>query len=214
MTHRFAAAALAPVAALLLVAVYPPQAPGQTGGLSITGPGPTASTQPGATTAPATQPAPATAPAAPATSPAAPPATQPDASATLETLLHSAPAAPAAPPVVSGPAIVRPTLPGVAPDQPKVTRLREGDHIWYRTGRLLRDEKTGSWVFAFDSDGKDMQDPPMTVLPSRMLKVMEEATDEGKKPVRLKINGEVTEYEGRNYLLVTYVQTVPDLNQF
>jgi hypothetical protein len=132
----------------------------------------------------------------------------------VESLLHSAPEAPLPPPVKSGPAVLTPALPGVAPKQPMVTRLREGDHIWYRTGRLLRDEQTGQWVFAFDSDGKEMKDPPMIILPSRMLKVMEQATDEGKKAVKLKISGEVTEYEGKNYLLVTYVQTVADLNKF
>jgi hypothetical protein len=193
-------------AVALGVALVAGSALAQETGLSISGPGPGATTQP--TTRPAT-----TAPATPSAVP--PPATQPTTpDAAMEDLLHNAPVAPLAAPVRSGPAILTPALPGVAPQQPAITRLREGDHIWNRTGRLLRDEKTAQWVFAFDADGKQMQDPPMFILPSRMLKVMEQATDEGRKAVRLKISGDVTEYEGRNYLLVSAVQTVPDLNQF
>jgi len=151
-------------------------------------------------------------PAAPATAPA----TQ-SAESVLENLLHQPPSNPVTPTnTTSGPAnpVVTPAGTAAAPNVPEAMRLREGQFVWNRIGRLVKDDKTDQWMLAFESDGKDMQDPPMTLLPSRLLMSMEQATDNGKRPIRFKVSGQVTEYHGKNYLLVTFMQTVRDLNQF
>ncbi|MEI8196876.1 MAG: hypothetical protein WCI73_13330, partial [Phycisphaerae bacterium] len=115
---------------------------------------------------------------------------------------------------ISGNPTVVPAVPGVAPAQPPVLRLREGQSIFDRVGRLVKDEKTQQWLFAFESDGKEMKDPPITLVPSKMLEAMEDASAKGTKSIRFKISGEITEYHGKNYLYIKFMQTVRDLNQF
>lgn len=178
-------------------------------GLEITGP---------TIVAPATQPV-ATAPAATTTAPGVvltPTATAPSAQAIIDKLLESkTPTAgtPVLPATNSNPLAV-PAVAAVAPNPTATTRLREGQFIWSRVGRLVKVEKTGEWVFAFESDGKEMKDPPMGLLPCKMLEAMQNSSDDGKKSVRFRVSGQVTEYQGKNYLMVTYMQTVRDLNQF
>jgi hypothetical protein len=110
--------------------------------------------------------------------------------------------------------LVTPAGTAAAPNVPAETRLREGQFVWDRIGRLVKDEKTDQWMLAFEADGKGMADPPMTILPSRLLMSMEQATENGTRPVKFKVSGQVTEYHGKNFLLVTFMQTVRDLNQF
>ena len=83
-----------------------------------------------------------------------------------------------------------------------------------RVGRLVKDDKTGQWMFAFEADGKDMRDPPMGLVPCRYLEAMERLSDDGKKPVKFRVSGEVTEYHDKNFLYVQFMQVVRDLNQF
>ncbi len=118
-------------------------------------------------------------------------------------------------PVNQGIAIrtAEPAVPNVAPNAPKTNRVREGEFVWNRTGRLVRDEKSASWFFAFDADGKNMKDPPMGLIPSRLLKVMEDASSEGSQPMRFKVSGEVTEYAGKNYLWVQHMEIMRNLNK-
>jgi hypothetical protein len=90
--------------------------------------------------------------------------------------------------------------------------MREGQMIWSRTGHLVKDDKTGQFLFAFDSDGKKMADPPMTLLPSHLLMSMEDASEKGTRPVKFKVSGMVTEYRGKNFLLIQSMQAVRDFN--
>ena len=172
-------------------------------GLTITGP---------SITGPTIQP-PATAPAThPATQPAT--ASRPSADAALSNLLKTPTAAPVVPPATlpSAPEVV-PAATGAAPTQPAVNRLREGQPIWNRVGRLVKDDAGHGYMFAFDADGKAMQDPPMALLPCRMLEQMEAASDLGTKPVKFRVSGQVTEYHSKNYLLVNFQQTVKELGR-
>jgi hypothetical protein len=142
--------------------------------------------------------------------------TLPSADSTLQQLLKDKPdflvPAPAAP---SGGSTTpnKPLVEGVAPNEPQAIRLKEGQYISNRIGRLVRDQKTGTLLFVFDSDGKQMTDPPMGVIPSSLVALMEDASDNGAKPVRFRVSGEVTEYRGRNYLYIKAQQTLRDLNQ-
>lgn len=161
--------------------------------------------------APTTAQAPATAPAT-TTEPAS---TAPSAESMLENLLHTPPAgATTVRPPTSGSPVVTPVVPGVAPNQPEVKRITEGQFLWNRVGRLVKDEKNGEWLFAFEADGEQLKDPPMVIVPSRMLQAMEEATDNGTKSLRFKISGQVLEYRGSNHIWIQRLQLVRDTTQF
>jgi hypothetical protein len=47
-----------------------------------------------------------------------------------------------------------------------------------------------------------MQDPPVVVLPNLNLMKMESVTGGMSRDLRFRITGEVTEYRGRNYILL------------
>jgi hypothetical protein len=168
-------------------------------------------------------PAPATAPATPRPPSATVPTTDkpsatspnglPSPQSVLESLINERPpvASTAPSPAATSPAL-RPAVEGTAPNEPKATRLREGQWIWKRTGHLVKDDKTGTFLFAFDGDGKGMADPPMALVPSHMLMSMEDASEKGTRPVKFKVSGEVTEYRGKNFLYVREMQAVRDFN--
>src|SRR3712207_7469706 len=61
------------------------------------------------------------------------------------------------------------------------------------------------------SDGSALRDPPVVVLPNLKLMTMENATTTGNnRDLRFRVTGMVTEYKGRNYLLVEKVVVVPE----
>jgi hypothetical protein len=90
----------------------------------------------------------------------------------------------------------------VAPGAPTVTVMREGTDIVNRVGRLTRSSDGQSLEFTFESDGRTMQDPPVVILPNLNLMKMESATAGMSRDLRFRITGEVTEYRGRNYILL------------
>jgi hypothetical protein len=169
--------------------------------------------------APATQPETPRPPSAtmPSTSSSAAtaPAGAQSAQSVLENLLQSKPASVTPAPIPpAGTSVSAGTRPGaVAPNQPAVGRIPEGGFVWNRVGRLAKDDKSGEWLFVFDADGKNLKDPPMGLVPSRMLMAMQRASENGTKPTKFRVSGEVTEYEGKNYLYVKDQRIVQDLNQ-
>jgi hypothetical protein len=102
----------------------------------------------------------------------------------------------------------------VAPGAPQLTLRREGSYIVDRTARLTRGGADGQQSeLTFDADGQAMKDPPMIILPNLKLMQMETAVTEGAKDMRFKVTGLVTEYKGRNYILLEKVVVVPDAVQ-
>ena len=98
----------------------------------------------------------------------------------------------------------------VAPGAPAVNVLREGTFLVDRTGRLTRGADAQSWEFAFEADGKTMKDPPVVILPNLKLMAMVDAIKNANRDLKFKITGMVTEYNGRNYVLLEKVLVVPD----
>ena len=90
----------------------------------------------------------------------------------------------------------------VAPGAPVVTLMREGTDIVNRTGRLTRGADGQHWEFTFESDGRSMLDPPVIVLPNLTLMQMESALASAQRDLRFRVTGEITEYKGRNYILL------------
>lgn len=81
--------------------------------------------------------------------------------------------------------------------------LPEGYYIANRRGRLLQGDVF--WVFTFESDGKNLSDPPIKVLPNRWLEKMESDVRTSPDPIIFRISGEVTCYRGQNFLLLRKV---------
>ena len=65
--------------------------------------------------------------------------------------------------------------------------------------------------FTFESDGKTLQDPPLIILPNLKLMAMERASEALRdRDVRFRVTGMLTEYKGRNYVLLDKVVVVPE----
>jgi hypothetical protein len=149
---------------------------------------------------------------APTTEPSTPPQTQPQPEQVLQELLMEPPTnAPIAPTI--------PGMPAEAPPGPSAEEapgggrlLPDGYIIAKRTGRLVQQGQW--WLFAFEADGKPMQDPPMRMLPCRWLEHMEAASAGGTRSVLFIVTGRVTAYHGANYLLPENVLIVHDLGNF
>jgi hypothetical protein len=58
-----------------------------------------------------------------------------------------------------------------------------------------------------------MQDPPVVILPNLKLMGMEQAVKNSSRDLKFSITGMVTEYNGRNYVLLEKVVVVPDAQQ-
>ncbi len=174
---------IACVAALVLSA--PQNMPAQVSVAPPAGGGGTVSTVPPTASAPAATP----------THPASTTQDLPSHSSVLQQLLDSGSAT-----GITEPTIIVPA----GPDLGANGLLREGQQISLRAGRLKKDEN-GHMVFVFDPKESSAY-PPMGVIPSRRLEAMEDAAGfaPGRTPndMTFRIDAEVTEYRGKNYLYI------------
>jgi len=150
---------------------------------------------------------------------AAGPATQPSKPIPADQMLsqmlrpQTEPAKPLAP-TNAPPAIDKTSGAGaVAPGTPAQTVMREGSYLVDRIGRMTRSADGQQLEFAFDADGKALKDPPVVLLPNLKLMAMETAVKGSTRDLRFRITGVVTEYNGRNYVLLEKVVVVTDAGQ-
>ena len=144
---------------------------------------------------------------APVVPPPVAPATGADAEAVLNALLPPRPAEPLLPtPKEPRTFDVQPVAPGPG----SVALLREGKSIVDRLGRLTK-QPDGQQQFEFVSDGKGLGEPPVLALQNLNLMQMEDALKKASGHLRFRITGEVTEYNGRNYILIKKF-VIPDSN--
>jgi hypothetical protein len=101
----------------------------------------------------------------------------------------------------------------IAPAAPQLNLVREGTYIPDRTGRLTHSADGQTAEFTFDADGKALKDPPMIILPNQKLKQMEDAVTGNSRDLRFRVTGVVTEYKGRNYILLERAVVIPDVAQ-
>ena len=112
------------------------------------------------------------------------------------------------------PAVDKKSGPGsVAPGAPTLTVLREGTPVVNRVGRLTLGADGGASEFMFESDGQALRDPPLIVLPNLKLMIMEDVARGNTREPRFRVSGTVTEYRGRNYLLLDKVYVMSPTNQ-
>jgi hypothetical protein len=101
----------------------------------------------------------------------------------------------------------------IAPGAPTLNVMREGSFIVKRVGRLTHSADGQQMEFTFDADRKAMKDPPVVILPNLKLMQMENAIVGSSRDLRFRVSGVVTEYKGRNYVLLDQVVVVPDIDQ-
>lgn len=88
--------------------------------------------------------------------------------------------------------------------RPAPVLVREGRRLFDRQGAIVR-QGTES-VFLFDSG-----EAPMVLAACKHLERTENLSEFGKRPLKFYISGEVTEYRGRNYLLMSDTPRTTDL---
>ncbi len=101
----------------------------------------------------------------------------------------------------------------VAPGAPTQTVVREGTYLVDRIGRLTRGGEGKFSEFSFEADGRTLGDPPVVILPNLKLMLMEDAVKNAARDLRFQVTGLVTEYRGRNYILLEKVVVAPDVTQ-
>jgi hypothetical protein len=97
----------------------------------------------------------------------------------------------------------------VAPKAETQNLIREGSYLPERVGRLTRTPE-GQFEFTFEADGSALKDPPMIILPNLNLMRMESMVKNASKDLRFQVTGMVTEYNGRNYILLEYAVAKQD----
>jgi hypothetical protein len=90
----------------------------------------------------------------------------------------------------------------------------EGTLLLDRMGRVSRGADSKWLEFHFDSDGRSMSDPPLLLLPNRQLMRLEDLLNATQSDLSIRVlSGEITEYRGRNYLLIHRWSQVADVSQ-
>ena len=97
-----------------------------------------------------------------------------------------------------------PIAPGARPQMLR----REGSFVVDRTGRVTKSADGTGFEFNFEADANAMQDPPMIIMPNLSLMMMQDQIRLSGTDARFRVTGMVTEYMGRNYLLLQKVVTV------
>ena len=142
-----------------------------------------------------------------------PPATQPQsASETLNDMLKPGVADKVKPlqPISGNPTVDRTTVNPVAPGGTNQTVMREGSYVVDKTGRMTKSGDGLNWEFNFEADQSNLTDPPVVLLPCLKLMLMQDQVKGGSRDLRFRVTGMVTEYMGRNYLLLEKVVVVAD----
>jgi len=103
----------------------------------------------------------------------------------------------------------------ITPSAPVVHLLPEGSYIIDRVARLGHSNDGLQSELVFESDGKTLRDPPMIILPNMRLTMMENAIAQQNRDLKFRVTGMVTEYHGRNYILLEKVSVMtPDAQEF
>ena len=144
--------------------------------------------------APAVQP-----PVAPATTDLAPLPPRPREDEAAVRIMGEAVAVPPAPIPRTVPRVDEPMVKPMA-DARKTTLVKypDGWSLVNRQGRLIRSK--GQSFFLFDSD-----DTPIQLIANRQRETMEDLSQMGRRSIKFRISGLVTEYRGKNHLLLQMV---------
>ncbi|MEX2671641.1 MAG: hypothetical protein WD294_05970 [Phycisphaeraceae bacterium] len=112
----------------------------------------------------------------------------------------------------TGPRVdVDPSVIGLPPGATLPRARREGAFIVNQPGRVLRPDDASQWIFQpMDLDDEANELPPMLVLPSARLEMMETYMQEQGGDAAFEVSGRVHAYRGVNYLLLTQARPQVD----
>jgi hypothetical protein len=110
---------------------------------------------------------------------------------------------------------LRPLTPETQPagrgEQPETDLAKQEEGARWREDTLLSDRQarlipSGSgWMLSFEDWGKYPADPPVRVLPGRLLETAISLSAGGTRSVVFLVSGEITAYKGSNYILLRKV---------
>jgi hypothetical protein len=98
----------------------------------------------------------------------------------------------------------------VAPGATTQPLTAEGTILLDRIGRLTPGADGKTFEFTLESDGVVLADPPLVLVPNKQLEKLEQRVANSYGDIRLRVSGEIMEYKGRNYLLLTRWAVLPD----
>lgn len=101
----------------------------------------------------------------------------------------------------------------VAPTAPVVSVLQEQSQIIDRVARLSHSADGTQEEITLESDGTTMEDPPLILLPNLKLSAIEGAASGDVHDPHFRVSGVVTEYRGRNYILLQKVVVMADADR-
>jgi ABC-type cobalt transport system substrate-binding protein len=130
----------------------------------------------------------------------------------LQELLKDPTPKPVTQPIQGSDEVTIPSVQSVDPKAKAPLIIREGDWVINRLGRFHRQPK-GSPLFVYEADGSALSEPPLILLPSRKLELMEQLAKQ-KPDAKFVIIGEITVYHGKGYLLLRKVMLHRDMGQF
>jgi hypothetical protein len=110
-----------------------------------------------------------------------------------------------APPIVDSNrvSVDEPNLPGEDEKQPEPEHYSRGaDSVFIDRTAFLLDRDDGRLVFTLDALGRNVQQLSLRLLPCEVLELAELKRSAELEPVRFKIAGILTRYEGQDYLLL------------
>ena len=101
---------------------------------------------------------------------------------------------------------------GTAPGVGQTKLKREGQFVITRRARMVRSAGGATpWLLTFEADSDGLADPPMFVMPCRMLEDMEKVVSDRGDEVVFIISGQVFVYRGANYILPTLMKLAPNM---
>ena len=101
---------------------------------------------------------------------------------------------------------------GVAPGDKQPKLRREGEFVIARRGRIVRAPDAQFFMFVFEADAPDSQEPPMMILPCSLLESIESIIQQRGDEVVFILSGQITLYRGANYILPTMMKVAVDTN--
>ena len=81
--------------------------------------------------------------------------------------------------------------------------VADGTRIQNRPGTIVRDQNSGTWRFIFGAQGAGSRDPSLELLPCLQLQAIENLAMRSELSPRIHASGEVTTFNGRNYLMLS-----------
>lgn len=93
-------------------------------------------------------------------------------------------------------------------DVPAMVTLPTSVRIQDRRGVVTRDPISGTWRFVFHGERADVGERGVELLPSTVLERMERFVRQSETPPILLVSGQLTKFEGRNFLLPSSFRSI------